>query len=44
MPLWNLSYEKVENIKQLTRTKEQEFAVLEKTPIKQLWLEDLKAF
>ena len=44
MPLWNLSYEKVEEMKRQCREKQNDLLVLEKTPIKDLWIEDLLEF
>ena len=44
MPLWNLSYEKVEEIKRQCKEKQGELFVLEKTPIKDIWVEDLVEF
>lgn len=41
MPLWNLSYEKVEEIKKSRKEKESEYMALQKTSIKELWLQDL---
>ena len=44
MPLWNLSYEKVEDIKRQCREKGIELEVLGKTTIKEMWLKDLSSF
>lgn len=43
MPLWSLTYEKVEEIKKQHETKVQELDVLNKTTIEQLWDRDLEA-
>ena len=44
MPLWNLTYEKVEDIKKSKADKKNELLMLEKTSIKQIWNADLHAF
>jgi hypothetical protein len=44
MPLWNLSYEKVEEIKEQTKQKEDELQFLQKKSVKKLWLDDLMEF
>ena len=44
MPLWNLTYEKVENIKKQRTEKSNELAALEGTHINELWKGDLVAF
>lgn len=44
MPLWNLTFEKVEEIKRSREEKNNELLALEKTDIKELWLTDLNEF
>lgn len=44
MPLWNLTYEKVEEIKKSATDKKNELLMLEKTSIKEMWNADLIAF
>lgn len=44
MPLWNLTYEKVEEIKKSTTDKKNELLMLEKTSVKEMWNADLIAF
>lgn len=41
MPLWNLSYEKVEEIKGNRNKKELELTNLEKTTIEEMWILDI---
>ncbi len=44
MPLWNLTYEKVEDIKRSRAEKDNQLATLQKTSLKELWNGDLHAF
>lgn len=44
MPLWNLSYEKVEDIKEKRKKKQLEYDKLEKTAINDIWVEDIDRF
>lgn len=44
MPLWNITYEKVEEIKKSTMDKKNELLMFEKTSIKEMWNADLIAF
>lgn len=44
MPLWNITYEKVEEVKKSTLDKKNELLMLEKTSIKEMWNADLLAF
>ena len=44
MPLWNITYEKVEDIKKSTTDKKNELLMLEKTSLKEMWNADLLAF
>ena len=44
MPLWNLTYEKVEEIKKHCKEKQMELLALEKTHIKEMWKADLIDF
>jgi DNA topoisomerase II len=44
LPLWNLTFEKVEEMKRSRQEKENELKTLEMTHIKELWKADLHAF
>ena len=44
MPLWSLTYEKVEELENLKVTKEEELRILEQKDITTLWSEDLDTF
>lgn len=44
MPLWSLTYEKVEELLREKNRKEEEIAALEKIPVPQLWERDLDDF
>lgn len=44
MPLWNLTFEKVEEMKKSRQEKENELLTLQKTHVKEIWNADLLAF
>lgn len=44
MPLWNLTYEKVETMKNELASKEEELEILQNTKIETMWITDLDEF
>ena len=44
MPIWSLSYEKVENLKQDVKTKEVELEIIQAKSPEDFWIEDLEDF
>lgn len=44
MPLWSLSYEKVEDLKKDVKKKEDELKIVEKTPLEDMWIKDIDEF
>ena len=44
MKLWKLTREEVENLKEQLASKEKELEILQATPVKQMWENDLDAF
>eukprot|EP00466_Bigelowiella_natans_P005266 jgi/Bigna1/57499/fgenesh1_pm.16_\ len=44
MKLWSLTYEKIEQLEAELREKGEELDILERTPVKQLWINDIDDF
>lgn len=44
MPMWSLTFERVEELKRLVKDKEEELLRLKKTTVQEMWVEDLDKF